>query len=258
MHIKFPHIFVIFFLACKSEIKTKPLANLQNVDFYTNLDTNKYTIYLTFDDGALTGTSNCYTICKNMEVPASFFMIGWHVCRTKKAQKIFNTIKIDTNQFEVYNHSYTHAYGQYKSYYKNPHLVVQDFKRSVDSLNFTNNHWIRLPGINIWNYKNIKYSLPSFKKIVDSLDKNGFKIVGWDIEWEENKFGLCKQDPDFIYQRVNECIQSKKVRKPKNLVLLMHDNMYRTTQDSLKLVQLIVKIKQNPKFQFANLSNYPN
>ena len=69
-----------------SQIKIRPL--ILNPTFDTikpekvsqpyTIDTSKKYIYLTFDDGPQHGTVACFDLCKELNVKATFFMVGFH------------------------------------------------------------------------------------------------------------------------------------------------------------------------------------
>jgi len=42
-----------------------------------------------------------------------------------------------------------------------------------------------------------------------------------------------------------------------HVVILMHDHMFKASEDSAKLVTLIELLKSNPKFQLRKISQYP-
>lgn len=65
------------------------------------------------------------------------------------------------------------------------------------------------------------------------------------------------QTADQLYAQVNHLFGSNKTLIPNNLVILAHDQMWRTSVDSLRLVDFIRKLKASPDYELALISNYP-
>ena len=68
----------------------------------------KKTIYLTFDDGPVGGTEHCYTVCKQQNIKATFFMVRMHADNRQGAE-IVRLIQNSYPQTLLANHSYTHT-----------------------------------------------------------------------------------------------------------------------------------------------------
>ncbi|MES1225086.1 MAG: polysaccharide deacetylase family protein, partial [Bacteroidota bacterium] len=154
----------------------------------------KKKIYLTFDDGPNKGTQKVLHIMQEEQVPVTFFIVGEHVFASTGQQQTWDSLKM-AKQIELCNHSYTHAeHNHFESYYDEPDSVVNDFKRSQDSLKLDNNV-CRTPGRNTWRIDTLQYTdLKKSKQAVDSLQKAGFAIMGWDLEWHYNPKDLTLQN----------------------------------------------------------------
>nr|WP_246272745.1 polysaccharide deacetylase family protein [Phyllobacterium pellucidum] len=70
------------------------------------------TIYLTFDDGPLNGTSNILNVLDAEQVPAALFMVGLHAEASKERQALVAKAK-SLPFVTIGNHSYSHAYNHY-------------------------------------------------------------------------------------------------------------------------------------------------
>lgn len=213
-------------------------------------------VYLSFDDGPLEGTSNCIDICLNQKVPATFFQVGRHQAMGNKAKALYNRILQNEAQFMIANHSYTHANSKYKYFYRHPGMAFEDFMQAQSSLAIKNNI-IRLPGNNAWNTTSVKKASGLVKPIVHKLDSAGFNIIGWDVEWGFNKTGKPRQAPQIVVDMVDSAFAHNHTATKNHLVILMHDHMFRASEDSAKLVAMIGLLKSNPKYQLRKIAQYP-
>jgi peptidoglycan-N-acetylglucosamine deacetylase len=152
------------------------------------------TIYLTFDDGPNKGTINVMHIAYEESIPISMFFVGEHVYGSKAQENTYDSVE-HCCFVEIENHSYTHAnHNNYESFYNDPSVVISDFKRCADSLKLSSNI-IRTPGRNIWRTDSINVTdIKKSTAAADSLQKNGYTAVGWDLEWHfDNKLELETQ-----------------------------------------------------------------
>jgi hypothetical protein len=213
-------------------------------------------IYLSFDDGPLKGTSNCIDICTNERVPATFFEVGMHQAKTAFTKKLYTQIYKNDSLFVLANHSYTHANSEYIYFYHHPQMAFNDFIKAKNKLNFKNNI-ARLPGNNAWNTSHIKNASNLVKPLVNKLDSAGFNLIGWDVEWKFNKYGKPLTSPQYVANLIDSAFFHNETRTKNHLVLLMHDYMFGSSADSLKLVKMIRMLKANSNYELRKLSQYP-
>lgn len=213
-------------------------------------------VYLTFDDGPLKGTSNCIDICEQQKVPATFFEVGMHQARTGKSKSFYERIVQNQVQFTLANHSYTHANGKYIYFYHHPEMAFQDFMKAQQSLAIKNNI-IRLPGNSAWNTTNLKKASGLVKPVVNKLDSAGFNLIGWDVEWKFTKKGRPVQSPQKLVSMVDSALSKNHTATRNHVVILMHDQMFRASTDSAKLVAMVSLLKANPKYQLRKITQYP-
>lgn len=215
------------------------------------------TIYLTFDDGPNTGTPTVLDILEQEQLPATMFLIGEHVTDTKRQHETY--LRITKNPLlEIANHSYTHGFhNRFNAYYTQPVKVIEDFKKCADSLGLTSNI-VRTPGRNIWRLNDIALTdIKSSKMAGDSLKAKGYKVIGWDLEWRFTGTLKLIHSATQMAAFVDTMFMKEKLRSPNNLVFLMHDKTFMDAQDSTELRNFIRLLKQEDKYNFSVLSNYP-
>jgi len=220
------------------------------------LDSNTQYLYLSFDDGPLLGTSACISICENENVKATFFQIGLHQSRSNWGKKLYNRILSRPDLFLIGNHTFTHTYGKYVQFYKQPDKALADFIHGADVLE-TTNHIVRLPGNNGWRTDSIRFSSKLVRPLLNKLDSAGFDVVGWDLEWNYTKKGPPIQSASEMAKMVDSMFALKANKTKNHLVVLMHDHMFRYKADSVQLVQFIQLLKSGKQYQFATLDHYP-
>jgi len=218
----------------------------------------KKKIYLTFDDGPNKGTQNVLDIVKDEEIPVTFFIIGEHVYASINQNITWDSLQA-TEGIEICNHSYTHAdHNHFEKFYQSPDSVVSDFQRSQDSLQLKNNI-VRTPGRNAWRIDSLQYTdLKKSKAAVDSLQKAGFIVMGWDLEWHYDPKELTvMNNSDDLLKQIDSVFTNNKTKSPENLVLLAHDQVYKKAKDSTELRQLIQKLKLKEEYELSLVTSYP-
>ncbi|MEO7264977.1 MAG: polysaccharide deacetylase family protein [Ferruginibacter sp.] len=215
------------------------------------------TIYLTFDDGPNRGTQHVADIAIAEQVPVTFFIIGEHVRNSRQQYNMFDSLK-NNGLFEIANHSYTHCRGcGYANFYSRPDSVIKDFEKAAISLSISSGI-IRTPGRNIWRLQNIKCTdIKNSTAAADSLQNIGFTALGWDLEWHFTKQQTCQQTPAQMLDEVDSAFAKNQTKTPGHLVLLAHDNMYRSSADSTALHNFIISLKQKDEYNFETVSKYP-
>ncbi len=217
----------------------------------------KKTIYLTFDDGPCKGSKTVFSILKQEQIPATFFIIGEHVYGSKEQLAIYDSLK-ENNLIEIANHSYTHAFeNKFYKFYSEPDSATKDFKRCADSLYFTSNI-IRTPGRNIWRAENIKSTdIKASAATGDSLQSHGFIAVGWDVEWHFNDTQRLVENDSEMVRNIDSSFARNETKTKNHLVLLTHDRTFAKPEDSAKLHRFIAALKVKDEYDFELVSQYP-
>ncbi|MEY8759982.1 polysaccharide deacetylase family protein [Chryseobacterium tongliaoense] len=221
-----------------------------------NVPSDKRVIYLTFDDGPNRGTENLLKILNKRNVCATAFLVGQHAYGSKKQKEGLELLRKDP-LIELANHSYTHAHNKYTDFYKNPDAVVHDFDVAKDSLRL-NDKIARTPGRNIWRLNNITATdIKSSALAANSLQKAGYKVIGWDLEWKPDNTMSLKGNHEAMLKKVDSIFFNDLEKTSRHLVFLTHDQ-YLTDADSIdELDQFIEKLQKSNRFVFKKISEYP-
>lgn len=217
----------------------------------------KKIIYLTFDDGPSRGTLNVIKIFKEENIPVTMFCIGKMV---EHNRAIFNIEKSMPNLF-IANHTYSHANGHYTKFYSNTQGVVNDVNRAQAIIG--GKKYLRLAGRNVWRLEHIRhndYALSAHRRKVeipayDALAKEGYRIFGWNIEWNFNKYSKPAYGPYKMISRVRSFWKEHMRGKSNKLILLAHDFMFRNKHDAQKL-KLFIEMLKKDGWAFSTVNTY--
>jgi peptidoglycan/xylan/chitin deacetylase (PgdA/CDA1 family) len=221
------------------------------------------TIYLTFDDGPLNGTSNILDVLEAQQVPATLFMVGMHAQASAGNKALVRRAKA-LPLVTVGNHSYSHANNHYQHFYADTEGVVADMLRANVVLGLAPAVHARLPGRDV-------FRLPSMSKNDTSLGlaqegreepdyefvaASGFYLYGWDHEWVHDDTGKPVQSVDHLVSEIDHLFGYGRFVKRGKMILLMHDEMFQDSFDGKpKLTQLITALKQRG-YAFGTIQSY--
>jgi peptidoglycan/xylan/chitin deacetylase (PgdA/CDA1 family) len=214
-------------------------------------------IYLSFDDGPLKGSENIDSVVIAERLKISVFVVGHNAEASKLLGNYYKLY--EQNPFvETYNHSFTHAKGHYELFYSNPENVLADIQKNEKDLNLKFKV-VRLPGRNMWRLAGRKKDdVVSGSAAADLLAKNGYKIYGWDMEWQHHPGGTPVQTVDEIKKEIEIRLEDGNLFTKDHLVLLVHDEMFQKKWEESELKQLIDKLKQHENYIFEHLRFYPD
>lgn len=215
-------------------------------------------IYLTFDDGPMNGSENIDSIVLAERLKISVFLIGEHA-ELNKALGTYYKLYEQNPFVEAYNHSYTHANNKYDLFYSNPKNVLADIQKNEKllSLKFK---IVRLPGRNMWRIGDRKKDDGiSGAAAADLLAENGYKVYGWDLEWQHHaKDGTPVQSVDEITREIETRLENGVTFTKDHLVLLVHDQMFQKKWEESELKQLIDKLRLHENYVFEHIRFYPD
>jgi peptidoglycan-N-acetylglucosamine deacetylase len=264
---RIPVLIILYLVACtkpvqEGKIRFKQVPKIkpekqEAVQLAAPVKKKKKKIYLTFDDGPNKGTRNVLDIVKDEKIPVTFFIVGEHVYASVNQNITWDSL-VTTQGIDICNHSFSHAGNKYEAFYQSPDSVVSDFQRAQDSLQLDNNI-VRTPGRNMWRMDSIQFTdLKKSKAAVDSLQKAGFIVMGWDLEWHyDHKDLSVKNSADEVIKQIDSVFNNKKTKSNDHLVLLAHDQVYQKSKDSIELRQLIQKLKLKDEYELSLATSYP-
>jgi peptidoglycan/xylan/chitin deacetylase (PgdA/CDA1 family) len=243
-------------VAVRTEKKVDTVTN-KFIHKPANYDSTKKYIYLTFDDGPQNGTVACFNLCKQLNIKATFFMVGLHSERKSDGKAIVHSIKESYPNFLLANHSYSHAYDKYHYFYEHPHMAFEDFERGQQVLSVPYKI-IRLPGNSAWVREGELKSTRLVRPVTELLDSAGYNVIGWDVEWEFNhKTANPLQSPQKMANWVDSALAKHHTHTRNHVVILTHDRMFREPNYTDSLAKFITLLKQNPNYVFETVDNYP-
>lgn len=256
------NILLIAVLFSCNEAEGEAETDLPTVTGHEKKDTSSspdtsFTIYLTFDDGPLEGSEDINEAVTKEQVKINVFVVGQHALSNDKMKNYYQ-LYLANPLIEVGNHSFSHAHNQYRKFYEDPQAVLQDFLKCQELLKIPNKY-ARQPGRNQWRLKDTTSNdVISGMKSADLLFQNGFRVFGWDVEWEHDaKTGTPIQTVDDMVELIGRKLQEKKTLRSGHLVLLSHDEMFRNGWEESELKELIDRFKAKGNYRFEHLSNYP-
>jgi peptidoglycan-N-acetylglucosamine deacetylase len=219
-------------------------------------DSNLKYVYLTFDDGPDRGTLNCYDICKDKGIKATFFLIGEHASY-RQGRVILDTMRKDMRHFLFANHSYTHAgHNHYVNFYKHSGIALEDFIRTEDSLHF-NSAIARFPGNPAWVMDNKFRSSNLTRPLAKLMDSIGYNVMGWDVEWSFDKHSHPVQSAEQMARQVEHAFETKSSFVKNHVVLLSHDRMFREPNYRDSLARMISILQSKKGYVFETADQYP-
>jgi peptidoglycan/xylan/chitin deacetylase (PgdA/CDA1 family) len=217
------------------------------------------TIYLTFDDGPLQGTGNVLEILEEEQVPATFFFVGKHIQQEKR---LFD--KVRHSQWAlVANHTYTHANGHYRRFYRDVSGVLSDVEKTQSLIG--GGRYQRLAGRNVWRLSSYvcddhalqKYVQQRESECYDAVASAGYMIFGWDLEWEFARgSGRPLWSAAQMYRRIVSCYRNKHTVKEGKVVLLVHDFMFRGSLWRGEVLQELIGLLKADGWKFDTVDHY--
>lgn len=162
-------------------------------------------VYLTFDDGIEPGTEEVLLALKKYQVKATFFLTGVNTLYSFNYLKDYTKSCFDKfveAQHLICNHSFSHCFEYYSSYYTKG-LLIDEITRIPPVSDFVYNYYflkyieeqlqhnfmslvycknfIRLPGRNTFNISRQDGINPEF---INDLVCHGYEMYGWHDEWQ--------------------------------------------------------------------------
>lgn len=221
-------------------------------------DSSKRYIFLTWDDSPQPpGTVNCKTVFKEQNIKATFFSVGFNQVGPFK-KRLIDSLRNDYPQFLMANHSFTHGFNdKYSKFYSMPDSAYNDFMKNEKELQIAVKI-VRLPGNNTWASNGVIHGQKADNALIKKLDANGYKIIGWDIEWGQNgKQKAPKESATEMVKKINQKFDDGNTVEQNAIVILSHDRLFEKKQFADSLSRFISILKQDPRNVFETIDHYP-
>ncbi len=222
-------------------------------------DSSKRYIYLTWDDSPQPpGTTICKRVFEEEGVKATFFAVGMHHDIEPRRKRTIDSIRNAYPQFLLANHSYSHAFrDNYNYFYTHIDSAVGDFLSAEKAMNIPVKI-IRMPGRNTWAANGEVHGPKSSEMVAKRLDSLGYKIIGWDIEWQFIKGSTPKQSPTELVKLINDKFESGYTERENSIVILAHDRMFQKGAHIDSLKRFIELLKADKRNAFETIDHYPS
>lgn len=206
------------------------------------MEKDKKTVYLTFDDGPSPGTTNeILKVLKNNNIKATFFVVGSNIRENKS---VLNNI--NESGMSIMPHADIHDYNKIYSSSKTYFDDLRDCENTISSLTGKSNYkFIRMPGgsDNTVASKNVLTEIKS--RIINS---NKY-YVDWSLDTGDTE--TTQAEVAFIESRIREYGGLYKVE-----VVLMHDLQNKIT--TIEALQATIDFYKERDYEFKTLDNINN
>lgn len=187
------------------------------------------TMYLTFDDGPYTDSTNkVLDVLKEKNIKATFFLIGKNVEKNPETAK-----RIAEEGHTIGIHCYNHDYNVI---YENAEAYMADFEKAkniIENITGVETNLFRFPGGSINSYNKKVY-----KEIIEKMTAAGYVYFDWNASLED---AVKKPNKEKILKNAKESTLGRKV-----VVMLAHDTVSVTAEALEELLELFPEYKFCP------------
>ncbi|MFC5450737.1 polysaccharide deacetylase family protein [Paenibacillus aestuarii] len=196
--------------------------------------------YLTFDDGPSGSTRKILSILRTYGVPATFFVVG---SDSAEGRALYQQIAAEGHALG--NHTYSH---DYKAIYRSTAAFRKDVDklgRLLESCVGYRPDIIRFPGgsNNHLSWKSGGRGI--MYRAAKAVQDDGYQYFDWNVSSTDAAAPV--QDKSLIIDSVMSASRGKQ-----SIIVLMHDNTYKTT--TVEALPVIIKRLQAAGFTFGKLS----
>ena len=223
-------IIIIFLLIAGGNLGLYKLMNSRNYqiagDLISDIETSEKVVYLTFDDGPTKETSKIIDLLDDLNVKATFFLIGDNIEKNIEDAKL-----IAENGHDIGNHTYSHN----RMIFKSPSFIKEEIDKTnelIKTIGYEKEIFFRPP------YGKKLFVLPQY------LNKINQKTVMWNIEPES--YEESSKSPEAIANHVKENVRN-------GSIILLHP-MNDSTGKILKSIRLVVEQLKSEGYSFKLLS----
>lgn len=169
--------------------------------------------YLTFDDGPSDNTLKILEILKEYDAKATFFVMNTDkLGYIKAAHEQGHTIGLHTS-----SHKYDKLYASESAYFSD----LKEISAKVKALIGVESNIIRFPGGSS-NKISEKYSPKLMKKLIKSVQENGYFYFDWNVDSSDASGG------NVSYTKIRDSVIASSVSKS-SVCILMHDSQAKTS-----------------------------
>lgn len=213
-------------------------------------------VYLTFDDGPLPGSEAVNRLVQEQKFKASVFIVGKHTGNNRTSLRALHDY-MSNPYIDVCNHSFTHANNEYDKFYKQPEVAAADIRKNQTDLKL-DLKIVRFPGRQLWMLpeRDLNMKVSSAAKTAELLRPDGFKIMGWDVEWG-NKGSIPKETPEEMIAKIDKLFSTDMTFTRNHLVVLTHDPMFQKPEGQAALVKLVQMLREKG-YKLENIRHYPD
>lgn len=187
------------------------------------------TMYLTFDDGPYTDSTNkVLDVLKEKNIKATFFLIGKNVEKNPETAK-----RIAEEGHTIGIHCYNHDYNVI---YENAEAYMADFEKAkniIEDITGVETKLFRFPGGSINSYNKKVY-----KEIIEKMTAAGYVYFDWNASLED---AVKKPNKEKMLKNAKESTLGRKV-----VVMLAHDTVGVTADALEELLELFPEYKFCP------------
>ncbi|MCY9659588.1 polysaccharide deacetylase [Paenibacillus chondroitinus] len=195
--------------------------------------------YLTFDDGPSNSTRKILHILKANGVTATFFVIGTETSEGKTLYK-----EIAAEGHAIGNHTYSHDYNRI---YKSPEAFIKDARKLDRLLEETvgfRPEILRFPGGSNNQVSRKSGGRGIMNQVTAKAKEQGYQYFDWNVSSTDAAAPV--QDRDMIIDSVLSASKGKK-----RIIVLMHDNTYKTT--TVEALPVVIRKLKAAGFRFDKL-----
>ena len=227
---KISKVIIVFLIIIVGGVGLYKLMNSRNYQIagklVNNIETKDKVVYLTFDDGPTKETSKIIDLLNDLDLKATFFLIGKNIEENKEETKL-----IIENGHDVGNHTYSHN----RMIFKSPSYIKEEIDKTnnlIKSLGYDKEIFFRPP------FEKKLFVLPMY------LNKINQTTVMWNIEPES--YADVSVNAETIANHVKENVNN-------GSIILLHP-MNDSTGKILESIRLIVEELQSEGYRFELLS----
>ncbi len=200
------------------------------------MDKQKKIAYLTFDDGPSDNTFKVLDILEEMDIKATFFIVGSSITKESEASLKRMVNEGHTIGIHTYSHMCNEIYCSVERYLDDFNIVYQQiYDITGERVNIYRFPW----GSNNYYSKGIKDAL------IDEMNRRGFSCYDWNVSADDS---VGKPTPYSIRRNI-----MKDLKRQNYPIILMHDS--RINGLTVRMLPEIIKMIQDEGYEFDTLDH---